>query len=67
MPSSTAGCSTETLIIGEETADQFKALESVCFESYSPADDLEAHLLNQVIQTDWFLQRASRTLAKIES
>jgi hypothetical protein len=59
-------CSTETLILPNENSDDFKALEAMWFQSYSPAGDLEAHLLNQIIQADWFLQRATRTLADVE-
>ena len=60
-------CSNETLILPNENIEDFKALEATWFESYSPADDFEAHLLNQAIQADWFLQRATRTLANIET
>jgi hypothetical protein len=60
-------CSTETLILPNENSDDFKALEAMWFQSYSPAGDLEAHLLNQIIQADWFLLRATRTLADVES
>jgi hypothetical protein len=60
-------CSNETLILATENIEDFKALESVWFQSYSPKDDLEAHLLNQIVQADWFLQRATRTLAGVEA
>jgi hypothetical protein len=60
-------CSTETLILPSEKIEDFQALEATWFESYSPKDNLETHLLNQVIQADWFLQRSNRALAQIET
>jgi hypothetical protein len=60
-------CSNETLILPNENIEDFKSLEATWFQSYSPKDDLETHLLNQIIQADWFLQRATRTLANIET
>jgi hypothetical protein len=60
-------CSTETLILATESIEDFKALEAIWFQSYSPKDDFENHLLNQVVQADWFLQRATRTLAGVEA
>jgi hypothetical protein len=60
-------CSTETLILPTEKIEDFQALEATWFQAYSPKIDLETHLLNQVIQADWFLQRATRALAKVEA
>ncbi len=60
-------CSNETLILPTEKIEDFKALETTWFEAYSPKGNLETHLLNQIIQADWFLQRATRALAKVES
>ncbi len=60
-------CSTETLLVGDETLDQFQALEAMWFQSYSPKDELETHFLNQIVQCDWFLQRVTRTLAVVEA
>ncbi len=60
-------CSNETLILPTENIEDFQALEATWFDSYSPKADLETHLLNQIIQADWFLQRATRALAKVEA
>jgi hypothetical protein len=60
-------CSTDTLILPSENIEDFQALEATWFQAYSPKNDLETHLLNQVIQADWFLQRSNRALAKIET
>jgi hypothetical protein len=60
-------CSTETLILPSEKIEDFQALEATWFQAYSPKNDLETHLLNQVIQADWLLQRSNRALAKIET
>ena len=60
-------CSNVTLILPTENIEDFQALEATWFQSYSPNTDLETHLLNQVIQADWFHQRAARALAKVEA
>ncbi len=60
-------CSNETLMLPTENIEDFKALEANWFQSYSPVDDLEADLLDQIVQADWFLRRATRTLARIET
>jgi hypothetical protein len=62
-------CSNETLIIAAagETIEQFQALEATWFQTYRPSTELETHLLDQTIQADWFLLRANRTLAKVET
>ena len=60
-------CSTETLILPSEKIEDFQALEATWFDAYSPKNDLETHLLNQIIQADWFLQRSNRALANIET
>ena len=61
-------CSTETIIIpGRENIEDYKALEATWFKAISPVDDAEKHLVQDLVQADWFFQRATRTLAEVES
>ena len=59
-------CSTATLILPNERLEDFQSLERTWFRAYEPEDALEVHLLHQLVQADWFLQRANRTLADVE-
>ncbi len=63
------GCCADNILILEhqgETLDQFKAVEATWFAAYSPKSDAEKHLVQQLVQAEWFLLRASRTLAEVE-
>jgi hypothetical protein len=39
----------------------------VWFRTYEPKDEMETHLVHQAATADWFLQRATRHLAEVES
>ncbi len=60
-------CSIETLILPNENKADFEALESTWFRAYKPTDTAEVHLVHQLAEADWFLQRAIRTLAEVEA
>ncbi len=60
-------CSTDTLILATESEEEFKSLESAWFRSYEPKDPAEVHLVHQLVHADWFLQRAIRTVARVEA
>jgi len=59
-------CSTETLILASESHDEFKSLKSAWFQTYQPKVEAEIHLVNQLVEADWFLQRSTRTVAEVE-
>jgi len=60
-------CSEATLIMkGEDIAD-YKALELVWFKAYKPKDEAEWHLVQEMVNADWFSQRAVRVLAEVEA
>jgi hypothetical protein len=60
-------CSTETLILPTENEQDFKALESTWLKAYNPQSEAERHLVAELVQADWFLQRATRTYADMEA
>jgi hypothetical protein len=60
-------CSTETLILKTENLEDYKALEATWFKAYSPKDDAEKHLVQELVNADWFLQRSSRNVARVEA
>ena len=61
------GCCADTLILKNENIEDYKALEAIWFESYLPADEAETHLVQELVNADWFLQRATRTVTQIEA
>ena len=60
-------CATETLILPNENIADFQALEATWLNSYSPQDEAETHLIHQLAQADWVLQRANRTYTQVEA
>ena len=60
-------CSTETVLLPTDNLDDFKALESIWLEAYKPTEEAELHLVAQLVNADWMLQRATATHAKIEA
>ena len=60
-------CATETLLLPTESASDLKALEAAWLKAYSPADEAERHLVAELVQNDWFLQRSTRAYASVEA
>jgi hypothetical protein len=60
-------CALDTMLLPNESAEDFKALESTWLKAYSPANDAERHLVSELIHADWLLQRTTRTYAQIEA
>ena len=61
------GCCADTLILKSESIDDYKSLEATWFQAYKPKTDAEKHLVQELVNTDWFQQRATRTLAQAEA
>ena len=59
-------CSTETLILASESEEEFESLKSAWFQTYQPKVEAEIHLVDQLVEADWFHQRATRTAAEVE-
>jgi len=49
-----------------EREEEFKSLKSVWFQTYQPKLEAEIHLVDQLVEADWFSQRATRTVAEVE-
>jgi hypothetical protein len=63
------GCCADTTQIMEhhgETIEDYKAVEATWFAAYSPKTDAEKHLVQDLVNAEWFLLRANRVLAEIE-
>jgi hypothetical protein len=61
-------CSSDTLILRDvEHIEDYKALEAIWFQAYLPGTEAEKHLVQELVNADWFLQRATRTVAAIEA
>jgi len=60
-------CANDTLLMPSESADDLKALEIIWLKAYNPVTDAERHLVQELINADWLLQRATRAYADVES
>ena len=61
------GCCADILILPTENATDYKSLEATWFKSFPTNDDAEKHLIQELVNADWFLQRATRTVAGVEA
>ena len=61
------GCCADTLILKSESQDDYNALEATWSQAYKPKSDAEKHLVQELVNADWFQQRATRTLADAEA
>ena len=60
-------CSDAVLIVPGETMADYTTLESLWLNTYKPTDEAETALVHKLIHAEWFLARATRTLAEAES
>jgi hypothetical protein len=60
-------CADSTLILANESIEDYKALEATWFMAYRPKDEGECRLVQQLVNADWFLERANRTVAEVEA
>src|ERR1017187_299432 len=61
------GCCADTLILPTENPADYKSLEATWFKTFPTNEDAEKHLIQELINADWFLQRATRTVANVEA
>ena len=61
------GCCADTLILPTENPADYKSLEATWFKTFPTSDDVEKHLIQELINADWFLQRSTRTVANVEA
>ncbi len=60
-------CAVNTLLLPSEREEDFKSLEASWCRAYNPQTDAERHMVADLVNADWFFQRATRALAEIES
>jgi hypothetical protein len=65
-------CSFSTLILKNESIEDFRALERRWFRGYGvnpdhPENEYEAELIKTAARADWFYQRADRNYAEVEA
>jgi hypothetical protein len=60
-------CAGDTLFLKTERIEGYKALEITWVQSYKPKSEAEKHMVQELVNADWFLQRANRTLAQVEA
>jgi hypothetical protein len=60
-------CADDTLILKSESIEDYQALESAWFQAYKPKSDAEKHMVQELVNADWFQQRANRTVAQMEA
>ena len=61
------GCCADTLILPTENPADYKSLEATWFKAFPTSEEAEKHLIQELINADWFLQRATRTVANVEA
>ena len=59
-------CAPHTIILAHENLEDYKTIELAWRKAYSPNNEIEYHMVTELINADWFLQRATRTLESIE-
>jgi len=60
-------CSEATLILASENLQDYKNLEMIWLNAYRPQEAVDQHLVQQLVNADWFSQRAIRVLAEVEA
>jgi hypothetical protein len=60
-------CASNTLLLSTESEEDLKALEVIWLKAYNPSSEAERHLVQELVQADWFLQRATRAYADVEA
>ncbi len=60
-------CAVGTLLLPTERIEDLQALENTWHKSYNPTTEAERHLVQELAHADWFLQRATRAYASVES
>ena len=60
-------CAAQTLLLPGESLNDLQALEATWVRAYSPATEAERHLLAELVQADWLLQRTTRAFVQVEA
>jgi hypothetical protein len=60
-------CAVDASLLPNESAADFKALEKTWLDAYQPASETERHLVAELVNADWLLQRTTQTVLDIET
>ncbi len=59
-------CAPHTLILPHESMDDYKSIETSWRKLFAPNTETEYHMVTDLVNADWFFQRASRAHASVE-
>jgi hypothetical protein len=54
-------------LLASESVEDFKALEAMWCKAFAPTDETERHLVTDLVNADWLLQRSTQTVLDIET
>jgi len=60
-------CTVDATLLPTESPEDFKALERTWCQAYNPNSEPERHLIAELVNTDWLLQRARQAYLEVES
>ena len=59
-------CAVDARLLPGESEKEFRNLERIWTEAYTPKNDAQRHLVTELVNADWLLQRATRACLDIE-
>jgi len=60
-------CAVDARLLPGESEKEFRNLERIWNEAYNPKNDSLRHMVTELVNADWLLQRATRTYLDIEA
>jgi hypothetical protein len=60
-------CAVDARLIPGESEKEYRNLERIWFEAYTPKSDHQRHLVTELVNADWLLQRTTRAYLDIET
>ncbi len=60
-------CAVDVRLLPGESEKEFRNLERIWNEAYNPKNDSLRHMVTELVNADWLLQRATRTYLDIEA
>ncbi len=60
-------CAVDARLLPGESEKEYRNLERLWIEAYNPKNDSQRHMVMELVNADWLLQRATRTHLEIES
>jgi len=60
-------CTNTVRLLPTENPEDYTALEATWFNAYKPKDEAEIRLIKQLVDADFLLERANRTLSEVEA